>query len=117
MQTENVDLFVGVDLTFNFPEGRLRKAGIATAHYVSPSVYARAEGALRKWRDVPTCYFACTHLNRNFMQGCRCVRCSLDTRWRKLSTWMVAVVMHVSAPCAVASCTDDPVIAVLPGSA
>jgi lipid-A-disaccharide synthase len=40
MQAEKVDFFVGVDFNvFNFLlEARLRKAGIATAHYVSPSV-------------------------------------------------------------------------------
>lgn len=50
MRAENVDLFVGVDFNvFNFLlESRLRKFGIATAHYVSPSVYAWRRGRTKK---------------------------------------------------------------------
>jgi lipid-A-disaccharide synthase len=50
MQAEKVDFFIGVDFNvFNFLlEGRLRKAGIATAHYVSPSVYAWRRGRTKK---------------------------------------------------------------------
>lgn len=50
MQAENIDLFVGIDFNvFNFLlESRLRKVGIATAHYVSPSVYAWRRGRTKK---------------------------------------------------------------------
>ncbi len=45
-----VDAFVGIDFNvFNFIlEGRLKRHGIATAHYVSPSVYAWRRGRMKK---------------------------------------------------------------------
>ncbi len=45
-----IDAFVGIDFNvFNFIlEGRLKRLGIATAHYVSPSVYAWRRGRTNK---------------------------------------------------------------------
>ncbi len=50
MVAARVDVFVGVDFNvFNFLlEGRLKRRGLATAHYVSPSVYAWRRGRTRR---------------------------------------------------------------------
>ena len=47
---EGIDVFIGIDFNvFNFLlERRLRKLGIASAHYVSPSVYAWRKGRTKK---------------------------------------------------------------------
>ncbi|MEJ2089020.1 MAG: lipid-A-disaccharide synthase, partial [Gammaproteobacteria bacterium] len=44
------DAFIGVDFNvFNFLlEGRLKRRGVPTAHYVSPSVYAWRRGRVRR---------------------------------------------------------------------
>ncbi len=57
-----VDVFVGVDFNvFNFLlEARLKRRGIRTAHYVSPSVYAWRSGRVRrveKSADVLLCLY------------------------------------------------------------
>ncbi len=57
-----VDVFVGVDFNvFNFMlEGRLKRAGVKTAHYVSPSVYAWRRGRTKrvaKVTDAVLCLF------------------------------------------------------------
>ncbi len=50
MIARQVDVFVGIDFNvFNLLlEGRLKRAGVPTAHYVSPSVYAWRRGRTRK---------------------------------------------------------------------
>ncbi|NKB97524.1 MAG: lipid-A-disaccharide synthase [Pseudomonadales bacterium] len=62
MLKRSVDLFIGVDFNvFNFLlEGRLKKRGLRTAHYVSPSVYAWRRGRTKrvaKVADVILCLF------------------------------------------------------------
>ena len=57
-----LDVFVGVDFNvFNFLlEGRLKKKGVQTVHYVSPSVYAWRRGRTRrvaKVADAILCLF------------------------------------------------------------
>ena len=57
-----LDMFVGVDFNvFNFLlEGRLKKKGVRTVHYVSPSVYAWRRGRTRrvaKVADAILCLF------------------------------------------------------------
>ncbi|MEC8754955.1 MAG: lipid-A-disaccharide synthase [Pseudomonadota bacterium] len=119
MQTENVDLFVGVDFNvFNFLlEGRLRKAGIATAHYVSPSVYAWRRGRTKKVARCADLLFCLYPFEPQFYAGLplRAVFVghplaeavdmdagSSDARQRTRAQLQVAA--------------DDLVIAVLPGS-
>ena len=62
MREERVDVFVGVDFNvFNLLlEARLKKAGLPTAHYVSPSVYAWRRGRVRRLArsaDVVLCLY------------------------------------------------------------
>mgnify|MGYP001178417262 CR=1 FL=1 len=57
-----IDVFVGIDFNvFNFMlEGRLKREGIATAHYVSPSVYAWRRGRTKtvaRCADALFCLF------------------------------------------------------------
>ncbi|MEC9133109.1 MAG: lipid-A-disaccharide synthase, partial [Pseudomonadota bacterium] len=114
-----VDLFVGVDFNvFNFLlEGRLRKAGIATAHYVSPSVYAWRRGRTKKVARCADLLFCLYPFEPQFYAGLplRAVFVghplaeavdmdagSSDARQRTRAQLQVAA--------------DDLVIAVLPGS-
>lgn len=59
MLRRRVDLFLGVDFNvFNFLlEGRLKKHGITTAHYVSPSVYAWRRGRTKRVAKVADMIF------------------------------------------------------------
>ena len=62
MADGSIDVFVGVDFNvFNFLlEARLKKRGIRTVHYVSPSVYAWRRGRTRRLAriaDVILCLF------------------------------------------------------------
>ena len=59
MLKREVDVFIGIDFNvFNFLlEGRLKKHGLLTAHYVSPSVYAWRRGRTKRVAKVADMVF------------------------------------------------------------
>ena len=68
---EGVDAFVGIDFNvFNFLlEKRLRKFGIPTAHYVSPSVYAWRRGRTKKVAQCADLLFCLYPFEPRFYAG------------------------------------------------
>jgi lipid-A-disaccharide synthase len=68
---EGIDGFVGIDFNvFNFLlEGRLKRAGIPTAHYVSPSVYAWRRGRTKKVARCADKVFCLFPFEPAFYQG------------------------------------------------
>ena len=68
---EEVDAFIGIDFNvFNFLlEGRLRRAGIRTAHYVSPSVYAWRRGRTKRVAKVADMIFCLYPFEPPFYEG------------------------------------------------
>ena len=68
---EGVDAFIGIDFNvFNFLlEKRLRKMGIATAHYVSPSVYAWRKGRTKKVAQCADLLFCLYPFEPKFYAG------------------------------------------------
>ena len=68
---EDIDAFVGIDFNvFNFLlEKRLRKSGILTAHYVSPSVYAWRKGRTTKVAQCADLLFCLYPFEPKFYAG------------------------------------------------
>ena len=68
---EAIDAFVGIDFNvFNFLlEKRLRKSGIVTAHYVSPSVYAWRKGRTKKVAQCADLLFCLYPFEPKFYAG------------------------------------------------
>ena len=67
----DVDVFIGIDFNvFNFLlEGRLKKQGVRTAHYVSPSVYAWRRGRTKRVAKVADMVFCLYPFEPNFYAG------------------------------------------------
>jgi lipid-A-disaccharide synthase len=109
------DVFIGIDAPdFNLPaEARLRKAGIATVHYVSPQVWAWRRYRMRGIARAVDCMLTLFPFEEPFYQ-----RYQVPVRYvgHPLADQIPMTVDHKGARRRLGLPTDGEVVALLPGS-
>ncbi len=109
------ELFIGIDAPdFNFPvERRLRAAGVATVHYVSPTVWAWREGRVQTVRESTDLLLSIFPFEPEFLEsrGAHAVYVG-----HRLAAEMPLEPDRQGARQALGLGPEEPVLAVLPGS-